>query len=149
MGFLVAFTKMNDASLDGVVSSLHLGEVDNVTAHRSSSNEATVCKVGKLIAVGVSALLLLAAPVVGGELGTVECAIKINTSNIAVVLESSVDHRALGPGNTSVGDEYVKTAIEFFDNVVDGLLNGLRIGDLDLIGLGYRSNRVRMSLCKS
>lgn len=140
---------MDDGNLGGVVGCLHLGEVDNVTAHRGSSDKASVCEVGELVAVGISALLLLAAPVVSGSLGTVEGTVKINGDDIAVVLEGTVDHGALGPGNTGVGNEDVEAAIEVLDDVVDGLLDGVCIGDLNLISLGCERNRVRIMWSQS
>lgn len=135
---------MNDGNLSSVVGSLHLGEVDNVTAHRGSSNEATICEVGELVAVGISAFLLLAAPVVGGSLGTVEGTVEVNGDNITVVVEGTVDHGALSPRNTGVSNKDVKAAIELLDNVVYSLLDSLCIGDLNLIRLGCERNWVRM-----
>jgi hypothetical protein len=127
---------MNHSSLGGIVGSLHLGEVDDVTTHRGSSYEATVCKVGKLVAVSVRALLFLAAPVVGSGLGTVESAIQVNADNIAVMLEGPIDHGALGPGNTGIGNEDIKPSIEVLDNFIHGLLDSFCVGDLDLVSLG-------------
>lgn len=127
---------MNDTGLGSVVSSLHLREVDNVTAHRGSSNEATVGKVGELVAVEVSALLLLSSPVGGGCLGAVEGPIQVNADDVAVVFERAVNHGALGPGDTSVGNEDIETAIEVLDNGVCGLLNSFGVGNLNLVSLG-------------
>lgn len=135
---------MNDGYLGGVVGGLHLGEIDNMTTHRGRSNEAAVCEVCELVAVGIGTLLLLAAPVFSSGLGTVEGTVEINGDDIAVVVEGTVDHRAFGPGNTGVSNENVETAIEFIDNVVYSLLNSLCIGDLNLISLGCERNRIRM-----
>lgn len=142
-------TKMNDGNLGGIVGGLHLGEVDNVTAHRGSSNEAAICEVGELVAVCIGVLLLLAAPVLSGSLGTVEGTVEINGDDITVVVEGTVDHGALGPGNTGVSNKDVETAIKVLDNIINGLLDSLYIGDLNLISLGCERNRVRMMWSQS
>lgn len=127
---------MDHSTLGGVVSSLHLWEVDDVTAHGSSSHEAAVGEIGELVAVDVSALLLLTAPVRRGGPGAVECAVKVDVHDVAVVLDGSIHHGTLGPRDTGVGDENVQAAIEVLNNGVGGLLNGLGVSDLDLVGLG-------------
>lgn len=140
---------MDNGNFSGVVSCLHLGEVDNVTAHRGSSNEASICEVGELVTVGIGALLLLAAPVVSGSLGTVEGTVEINGDNIAVVVEGTVNHGALGPGNTGISNKDVEAAIEVLDDVVDSLLDSVCIGNLNLISLGCERNRVRIMWSQS
>jgi hypothetical protein len=127
---------VNDATLGRIVGSLHLREVDNMTAHGSSGNEAAVSEVSELVAVDISALLLLTAPVRSGSPGAVECAVQVNVHDVAVVLDRSIHHGTLGPWDTSVGNEYIQAAIEFLDHGIGGLLNGLGIGDPDLVGLG-------------
>ena len=127
---------MDDGNLSSVVGCLHLGEVDNVTAHRGSSNEASICEVGELVTIGISALLFLAAPVISSSLGAIEGTVEINGDDIAVVVEGTVYHGALSPGNTGVRDKDVEAAIEVLDDVVDGLLYSVCVGDLNLISLG-------------
>lgn len=129
-------TEVDDASLGGVVRSLHLREVDNVAAHRSSSDKAAVGEVGELVAVDIGALLLLSPPVGGGGLAAVEDSVEVNADHIAVVVQRPVDHRTLDPGNTGVGNENIQAAVEVLDDGDDGLLNGLRIGDIDLVSFG-------------
>lgn len=140
---------MDDGNLSSVVGCLHLGEVDNVPAHRGSSNEASICEVGELVAVGIGALLLLAAPVGSGSLGAVEGTVEINGDDIAVVVDGTVDHGALGPGNTGVSNKDIEAAIEVLDDVIDSLLDGVCIGDLNLISLGCERNRVRIMWSQS
>lgn len=127
---------MNNTTLGSVVRSLHLREIDNVTAHGSSGNEATVGEVSQLVAVDVGTLLLLTTPMRSGSPGTVECAVQINVHNVTVVLDGPINHWTLGPGDTGVGNENIQSAIEILDHCIRGLLDGLGIGDLDLVGLG-------------
>jgi len=68
-------TEMDNATLGSVIGSLHLGEVDNVTAHGSSSHETAVGEVVELVAVDVGSLLLLTTPVRCGGPGAIECAV--------------------------------------------------------------------------
>lgn len=135
---------MNDRNLSGIIGSLHLGEVDDMTAHRGSSNEAAVCEVGEFVTVGIGSFFLLAAPVLSGGPGTVKSTVEISGDYIAVVGEGTVDHGALSPWNTGVSNKNVETAIEFFDNVVHGVLDSLCVGNLNLISLGCKINLVRM-----
>lgn len=134
-----ARTEVDDTGLGGVVGCLHLGKVDNMTAHGGGSHETTVCEVGELVAIPISAFLLLAAPVGSGGLGAVEGTVEVDADHIAVVLESTIDHGSLSPRNTCVGNEDVETAVEVLDNVIDSLLDSLVVGDIDLVGLGCSS----------
>lgn len=127
---------MDDGRFGSIVCRLQLGEVDDVAAHRSRRNEAAVSEVGQLVTIGVGTLLLLSAPVGGGGSGAVKRSIKVNADDIAVMFKGAVHHRALGPGNTGVGNKNIQTAIELRHDSVDSLLNGLRIGDLNLISFG-------------
>lgn len=127
---------MDNATLGSVIGSLQLGKVDNVTAHGSSSDEAAVGEVGELVAVDIGALLLLTAPVGRGGPGAVECAVQVSAHDVTVVLDRSINHGTLGPRDTGVGNKHVQAAIKVLDNGIGGLLNGLGIGDLDLVGLG-------------
>jgi len=136
---------VDNTSLGGVVGRLHLGEVDNVPTHRTSSNKATVGEVGELLAIDISAFLLLTAPVDRSSLGAVKDAVKVNADDRTVVLNRAVDHRALGPGYTSVGNEDIETAVEILDNGVGGVLDGLEVGRLDLVGLGCNARQLAMS----
>jgi hypothetical protein len=52
------------------------------------------------------------------------------------VLERTVHHGSLGPGNASIGNEDVEAAIEVLDDCICGGLNLLGIGNLNPICLG-------------
>lgn len=127
---------MDDTTLGSVVSGLHLREVDNVTTHRGSSHEATVVEVGEGFSIEVGTLLLLALPVGSSSLGAVEGTVQVNANNLGVVGKRTVHHGALGPWNTSVGNENIQTAVEIADRLVDGLLNSFGVGDITLVCLG-------------
>lgn len=127
---------MDHTSFGRVVGSLQLRDVDDVATHGSSGNEATVGEILQLVAVQVGSLLLLASPVSSGVLGTVEGTVKVSVDNIEVVLLRAIDHSALGPWDTSVGNEDIEATIEFLDGEIDGFLDGLDVPDVDLVGLG-------------
>lgn len=130
-------TKVEDTGFGGVVSSLHLREVDNVTTHRSSSHEATVGEVFEGLSIKVSALLLLSLPVGSSGLGAVEGTVQVNAYNLAVVRERALNHGTLGPRDTSIGNEDVQAAVEVLNALVDGLLHGGSVGDVTLVCLGW------------
>lgn len=110
---------MDDTSFGCVIRRLQLGDVDNVSAHTRSSNEAAVGETLKFFAVQVRTLLLLTPPVGTSSPRTVESAIEIGCHNLTVVSDLSVEHGALLPWNPGIGDENIETAIEFFDNLGD------------------------------
>lgn len=126
---------MEDTTLGGVVSGLHLREVDNVTTHGGSSHKATVGEILQGLAVQIGALLFLSLPVGSSGLSAVEGSVQVNANNLGVVGKRAVNHGTLSPGDTSVGNEDIQTAIEFLDNLVDGLLNGLGVDGVALVGL--------------
>lgn len=104
-------------------------------AHTSSSHEATVGIVVQLLAVHRSHLFLLASPVLASGSSAVEGAVEIGSDDLAVVVDFAVEHGALSPWDTGIGDEDVETAIEFLDDLINHLIDVFGIGDVDLVGL--------------
>jgi hypothetical protein len=70
-----------------------------------------------------------------GGTSTVECAIQIGGYYLAVVVDFAIEGGTLSPGNAGVSDEDVEAAIEFLDNLIDGLLYWLPAGNIDLVCL--------------
>ena len=67
---------MDDAGFCGIVRSLELGHVDDVSAHAGRRHKATVWKVD-LFAIEVGPFGVLSSPVLAGSSSTVEGAIKV------------------------------------------------------------------------
>ena len=126
---------MDDASLGGIVCGLQLRDVNNVSAHAGRCDEGSICIVLQLLPVHVGPFLLLTSPVCSRGSGTIKGAVKIGSDNLAVVINLSVEHGSLRPRDTGVGNEDVEASIELLDDFVDHLMNVLRIGDVDLVGL--------------
>lgn len=126
---------MPAACLGSVVGGLHLGEVDNVSAHGRGSDEAAIGEVGELVAIDVGALLLLSSPVGSGRAGAVEDAIQVDLDDFVVVVDGGVHHGTLNPRDTRVGNHDIQTAVELLDDLVDGVLDSLGISDIELVGL--------------
>ena len=128
-------TKVDNTSLGSVVRGLELRDVDNVSAHARGSDKASVGEVLELLAIGGGALLLLAAPVLTSRAGRVEGSIEIGGDDLLVVGNLSVEHSALGPWDTRVGDEDIEAAAEVGNGLVNSLLDGLESGDVHLVCL--------------
>lgn len=126
---------MDDTSLGGVVCTLQLRDIDNVSTHTSGSNKATIAVVLQLLAGHGSHFLLLTSPMCTGSTGTVKGAVEIGCDNLAVMVNLAVEHGTLCPWDTGVGDEDVEAATEFLDDLIDHLLNMLGVRHVDLIGL--------------
>ena len=118
-GFL---TEVTDTGLSSVVRSLELRYVDNVTAHGGSSDKTSVGEVLQLVTVQVGTLLLLSSPVGSSSASTVPGSVEICLNNIEIVLDGSVNSGTLGPRDTGIGDENVKTTVEVLNSLVDGSL---------------------------
>lgn len=129
-------TEVDDGGFGGVVGGLHLREIDNVSTHRSGGHKAPVGEVAKFVAVQVGSLLLLSPPVRRGGPGAVKGTVEVNVNDARIVVEGAVDHRAFGPWDTGVGYKHVQAAVEVLHDLVDSLLHGLGICDVDLISLG-------------
>ena len=128
---------MDDTSLGGVVRSLHLRDVDNGATHRRSGDEAAVGVVLERLAINGRLLLVLAAPVACGGASAVEGAVKVGADDLAVVVNLTVGHGALGPGDAGVGNEDVEAAVELLDDLGDGVVDSLRVRDVDLVGAAW------------
>ncbi len=128
-------TKVDDTSLGGIVRSLQLRDVDNMPAHRRRRDEAAVGEVLELVAIGIGALELLAAPDLAGRASAEEGAVKVGGDDLVVVGDLAADGGALGPGDAGVGNEDVEAAVELLDDFVDDLLDVGFVGDVDLVGL--------------
>lgn len=107
------------AGLGGVVGGLLLGEVGDVAGHGGGDDE------------GAGASLL---EVVADGLGAVEGAVQVNVDDVVPGFDGAVEDARVG-GGTGVGDEGVDLA-EVLDDVLDELLAGLVLVDLELVGLG-------------
>lgn len=59
------------------------------------------------------------------------------------MFEGAINHGSLGPGDTGIGNENVEPAVELLHDGIYGLLNGLGIGDLNLVGLRCGERRFR------
>lgn len=127
---------MNNGRFGRVVGSLHLREIDNMSAHGRSRDEAAVGEVGQLVAVQISTLVLLSPPVRSSCLGAVERAVKVAPDDTRIVIQRPVDHRPLSPGNASVGDEDIQTTVHLAHDGIDDDLDGVGVGDVDLVSLG-------------
>lgn len=138
---------MEDTGLGGIVSSLHLREVDDVTTHGSSSHEATVGEVFEGLSIKVGTLLLLSLPMGRSSLGAVEGTVQVNAHDLRIVRERALNHRTLSPRDTSIGNEDVQAAVEVLDALVDGFLHSSSIGDVTLVCLGW--NRMLAVECES
>ena len=130
---------MDDSGLGRVVSRLQLWNIDNVPAHTGCGNKAAICVVLQLVAMHVRSLIFLTSPVDTSGSGTVVGAVEIGSNDLAVVINLSVEHCSLSPWNTSIGNEDVKAAIEFLDDLVDRVAHVLGVGDVDLVGLACMS----------
>lgn len=130
-------TEMDHSRLSCVVGSLHLREVDNVSAHRSCSDEATIGKVGQFLPVEIGTFFLLPPPVCSSSTSAVEGAVQVAVRYGSIVLDRGINHRSFGPGNAGVGNEDIQAAVKFLDNGVDGDLDGVGVGDITLVSLRY------------
>jgi hypothetical protein len=126
---------VNNTGLGGVIRSLQLGNVDNMTAHGCSSDKAAVGEVFQLIAEQVSALVFLAAPVSGGGTGTVPGSVKVGLHNVQVVLDGAIDTGTLGPWNTGVGNKDIEAAAKVIYSLVNGILGLLVVAEVGLVSL--------------
>jgi hypothetical protein len=127
---------VNHSRLGSVVGGLHLREVHNVATHGGGGYKATICEVGKLVAVQIGSLLLLPPPVSSGVLGAVKGTVQVNVNHTRVVVKGPVNHGSLGPRDTRVGNENVQTAIEVLHSLINRLLDSLGVCNIDLISLG-------------
>ena len=136
---------MDDSRFCGIISSLHLRKVDNVTAHRGSSNKATISKVNQLISKNVRALFFLPSPVSGSSTSSVESAIQIAINNSRVVVKCAINHRTLSPRDAGVRNDDIESTIKFFDNSINCNCDSIGIGDIALEGFGCSQELVEIA----
>ena len=124
---------MNNACLSGIVCCLELGYVDNVPAHASCGNKATIAVVLQLLPIDVGSLLFLPSPVDTSSSGTVEGAVQVSSDYSSIVFDFAVKRCTLGPGYSSISNKNVKTAVELSNNLIDDGLDTFRIRGVTLI----------------
>jgi hypothetical protein len=107
-----------------------------VATHRGGGHKATICEVGKLVAINIGPLLLLPPPVSSGVLGAVKGTVQVNVNHTRVVVQRPINHGSLGPGDTRVSNEDVQAAIEVLHSLINSILDSLGICDIDLVSLG-------------
>lgn len=126
---------MNHGGLGAVIHSLQLRDVDDAAAHGCRRDEASGDEVLQRLAVNRRALLLLAAEMSAGALGTPHDAVHVDGHDIAGRFDRAVDEGALGPRDARVGDEDVETAVELLDDLVNSLVDILGRSNVDLVRL--------------
>lgn len=99
-----------------------------MTTHARRRDEAAVSEAGKIV-------LLLLAPDLAGCARAEENSINVGFHYFVVVRDLPVSHGALCPWDTSIGDEDVKSIVEFLRLRGDGFFDGIGVLDIDLVGL--------------
>jgi hypothetical protein len=127
---------VTDTGLGGIVRSLELGNVDDVTAHGGSGDKAPIGEVLEFVAEQVGALLLLSSPVGSSSTSAVPGGIKIGLDNVQVVLDGAINRGTLSPWNTCIGNEDIQAAIKVLNSLIDGSFGFLLIAQVALICLG-------------
>ena len=130
---MLQLTKVDNACLGGIVRCLQLGYVDNVPAHASCGNKATIAVILQLLPVDVGSLLFLPSPVDTSSSGTVEGTVQVGSDYSSIVFDFAVKRCTLGPGNSSICDKDVKTAVEFMHNLINDCLDAFGIRGVTLI----------------
>jgi hypothetical protein len=87
---------MNNTGLGGVVCSLQLWDIDNVTGHGGRGYESTLGEAFQLLTIDGGAFLLLTAPMLASSASTVECTIEICSYYFAVMFNLAIEGRDLG-----------------------------------------------------
>jgi hypothetical protein len=64
---------------------------------------------------------------------TVKGTVEVSLDDISVVGNLSINHGPLGPRNARVGDHDIQSPIQVFYCQVYGILDSLRVLDIDLI----------------
>jgi len=131
-------TEVNDGRLGGIVGSLELRSVDDVTRHGSCSHERAIGEVLEFLAVDVGALELLTLPVLGHSTSREESTVEVSSNDLVVMRALSIDSRALSPWNTGVCHKYVESAIEVLDSLHNSFLDDILISHVDLVSLACR-----------
>lgn len=124
-----ALAQMDHPRLGGIICRLQLGDVDDVSGHGGSGDEGAALEVFDLV------LLFLLAPDGTAGASAVESAVQISIDYLMVVLELTVDHGALCPGDARVGYEDVETAVELGELGSDSFVDGLGVVHINLEGL--------------
>jgi hypothetical protein len=125
---------MNDSGFCSIVPGLKLRDIDDMTAHTRSSNEATFPECWlQLLAIDGSLLELLAPPMYTCHASTVECAIKVCGDYFVVMVKLPIKCWPLCPRNARIGYEDVQAPIEFADYGFDTSSNGFEGSHVDLV----------------
>src|SRR3954452_10688679 len=97
---------MAHASFGCIVRRLKLRDVHNMPTHARRRDEAAVGETGKIV-------LPLLAPDLAGRARAEENSINVGFHHFVVMRDLPVSHGTLCPWDTSIGDEDVKSIVEF------------------------------------
>ena len=126
-------TKLDDCSFGSVVRRLQLRDVGYMRAHTRSGDETSQPEILQFLPIQVRPLRLLTPPVKASGVCTVIDAVHIGRHDILVMFNLTVKKIALSPWNSSVRNENVKAAIEFFHDLIDCFLDVFLASDIYLI----------------
>jgi hypothetical protein len=100
--------------------------------HARRRDEAAVGEAGKIV-------LLLLAPDLAGRACAVENSINVSFNHFVVVRDLPISHGALCLWDTRIGNEDVKSIVEFLRLRGGGFFDGIRVLDIDLVGPACRA----------
>ena len=125
-------TEMDNPRFSPVVRRLQLRDIDHVAGHRGCGDEGAGLEVFQFV-------FLLVAPYGSTGARAVEGAVQIGADYLAVVVDLTVDHGALGPGNAGVGNEDVEAVVELGDLGFNCFFDFGGVLHVDLVGIACRS----------
>jgi hypothetical protein len=126
-----AFAQMAHASFRCIVRCLELRGVHNMPTHARRRDEAAVGEAGKIV-------LLLLPPDLACCTRTNGNSINVGFHYFVVVRDLPISHGALCPWDTSIGNEDVKSIVEFLCLRGYGFFDGIGVLDIDLVGPACR-----------
>ena len=125
-----ALAQMDYTSLGRIVCCLQLWDVDHMARHRRCGDERPALET-------FESTLFLFAPNGSASPCAVKSAVQVRGDDFLVVVNLAIDHGALSPGDSGVGDKDVQPIVEFGDLGSYSLLNFGRVLNIDLVGFAY------------
>lgn len=128
---------MDDGSFGCVVDGLLLWDVDDMTTHARSADEATIAEVLQGLAINCGSLLLLSSPVQRGSSCAIQRTVDVHLQYLLHGFERAIDERPLLPRDAGVCDEHIESAVELLYDRVNCNLDRFPSRHVDLVSPAY------------
>lgn len=137
---------MDNGRFGGIIDSLALGNVDDMSGYARRRNKASARKALQLFSIRCSTLELLSAKMLASSMGAVHNAVRVNLHQVVVSRQICINECLIAPCHAGIGDKDVQTAAQVSNSLRYTFFNGCVRCDIYFVCLACDGVLVRLAI---